>query len=108
MAEWASALVGRRDELAALARALRDVERGGARAVWLRGEPGIGKSRLLGALAAQARESGALVLEGRAAELERELPFALLVDALEPLVRAEGSQGVRGLEPGQLRELAGV
>ena len=108
MAEWASALVGRRDELAALARALRDVERGGARAVWLRGEPGIGKSRLLGALATQARESGALVLEGRAAELERELPFALLVDALEPLVRAEGSQGLRGLEPGQLRELAGV
>jgi DNA-binding CsgD family transcriptional regulator len=108
MAEWASALVGRRKELAALERALGEVERGQARAVWLRGEPGIGKSRLLGELATRARDRGLLVLDGRAAELERELPFALLVDALEPLVRGEASQGLRELEPGELRELAGV
>jgi DNA-binding CsgD family transcriptional regulator len=108
MAEWASALVGRREELAALERALAEVEQGRTRAVWLRGEPGIGKSRLLGELAARARERGVLVLEGRAAELERELPFALLSDALGPLVRGEGAQGLRALEPDQLHELAAV
>ena len=65
MAVVASGLVGRRQELAALKRALGEVQGGSARAVGLRGEPGIGKSRLLAELAGQARESRLLVLEGR-------------------------------------------
>jgi DNA-binding CsgD family transcriptional regulator len=104
----ASVLVGRRQELAALEHALGDVERGNARAVGLRGEPGIGKSRLLAELAGRARESGLLVLGGRAAELERDLPFALLVDALEPLVTGELAQAVRELDREQLGELVAV
>ena len=108
VAEVASLLVGRRAELAALERALDELSPGAARAVGLWGEPGIGKSRLLSELAARARERGMAVLAGRAAELERDLPFALLTGALEPLVRGEMSRSVRGLERGQLRELAGV
>ena len=109
MAEWASALVGRRDELAALERALAAVGDGAASSVALRGEPGIGKSRLLAELAGRARERGLLVLEGRAAELERDFPFALLEDALEPLVRDGALAGPVGeLEGWQLRELAAV
>jgi len=109
MAEWASALVGRGEELAALERALAEVERGGVRAVGLWGEPGIGKSRLLLELAGRARERGLLVLGGRAAELERDLPFGLLVDALEPLVREERhAEAMAELGPGRLRELAAV
>ena len=104
----ASLLVGRRAELAALERALDELAPGAARAVGLWGEPGIGKSRLLSELAARARERGMPVLAGRAAELERDLPFALLADALEPLVHGELSRKVRGLETGQLRELAAV
>jgi DNA-binding CsgD family transcriptional regulator len=101
-------LVGRRAELAVLERALGEVERGGARALGLRGEPGIGKSRLLAELAEGARQRGLLVLEGRAAELERDLPFALLAEALEPLVEGGLSQAVRGLERERLGELAAV
>jgi predicted ATPase len=108
MAVVASVLVGRRQELAALERALGDVERRNARAVGLRGEPGIGKSRLLAELAGRARESGLRVLGGRAAELERDLPFALLVDALEPLVTGELPQAVRELDREQLGELVAV
>jgi DNA-binding NarL/FixJ family response regulator len=108
VAEVASLLVGRRAELAALERALDDVAPGAARAVGLWGEPGIGKSRLLSELAARARERGMSVLAGRAAELERDLPFALLAEALEPLLRGDVSRSVRDLEPGQLRELAAV
>jgi ATP/maltotriose-dependent transcriptional regulator MalT len=101
--------VGRREELAALERALGEVERGDARAVGLWGEPGIGKSRLLVELAGRARERGLLVLEGRAAELERDLTFALLVDALEPLASDRTLAGSMGeLEAWQLRELASV
>jgi hypothetical protein len=79
----ASVLVGRREELKALDRAVGEAAGGDARAVGLRGEPGIGKSRLMAELAERARAADMLVLGGRAAELERDLPFALLVDAFE-------------------------
>jgi hypothetical protein len=49
-------------------------------------EPGIGKTRLLAELAGLARDRGLRVLDGRAAELEHDLTFALLGDALEPLL----------------------
>ena len=107
MAEWSAALVGRREELAAFDRALAQVERDQPRVVGLRGEPGIGKSRLLVELAGRARERGLLVLEGRAAELERDLTFALLMEALEPLVSDGALGGLIGeLHGRQLGELA--
>jgi predicted ATPase len=96
MAEWSAALVGRREELAAFDRALAKVERGQPRVVGLRGEPGIGKSRLLVELAGRARERALLVLEGTAAELERDLTFALLMEALEPLVSDVAIGGLVG------------
>ncbi len=108
MVEGASILVGRREELAALERALVAVERGDARAVGLLGEPGIGKSRLLGELGGRAQELGLLVLAGRASELERDLPFALLVDSLERLDREELSRAVEEVEAEQRVELAAV
>ena len=77
-------LFGRDGERAALAATLDalDQARTGI-AVELLGEPGIGKTRLLADLADVATQRQLLVLEGRAAELEREIPFALLVDALD-------------------------
>ncbi|MGH2715547.1 MAG: ATP-binding protein, partial [Thermoleophilaceae bacterium] len=108
MTVGASVLVGRREELAVLEGALGEVERSNARAFGLRGEPGIGKSRLLAELGGRAREGGLLVLGGRAAELERDLPFALLVDAFEPLVIGELPRAVRELEGEQLGELVAV
>ena len=60
---------------------------------------GIGKSRLLMELAARAEARGHLVLSGAAAELERDLPFSVFVDALD--------QYVAGLEPHRLTELDG-
>ena len=52
----------------------------------LAGEPGIGKTRLLGELGARADRRGQLVLAGSASELERELPFWIFVDALDDYV----------------------
>lgn len=49
------------------------------------GEAGIGKSHLLGALASVAEASGALVLRGRAAEFENDVPFAPFLDAFAGL-----------------------
>jgi DNA-binding CsgD family transcriptional regulator len=76
-------LVGRAEELRALGRALDRL----AGAVELAGEPGIGKTRLLGELERMADERGHLVLSGSASELERDLPFWVFVDALEDYVR---------------------
>jgi ATP/maltotriose-dependent transcriptional regulator MalT len=99
------ALIGRRHELGVLDRALLAVERGPSRAVGLRGEPGIGKSRLLAELASRAEERGHLVLAGRAAELERDLPFALLIDAFD---RQLASDPPRRLDDEHLAQLAAV
>ena len=76
-------LVGRTDELGAIESALGGLERRSFGALELVGEPGIGKTRLLGELASRADAAGHLVLSGSASELERELPFWIFVDALD-------------------------
>lgn len=82
----AGPLIGRDAEIgrirAALTRAIEQ-RRGGQ--VLICGEPGIGKSRLLEAAAAMARDAGALVLEACAYESEAIRPFALWIDALRKL-----------------------
>ena len=69
----------------------------GPAALSLVGEPGIGKTRLLGELAARANARGYLVLTGSASELERDLPFWVFVDAMD--------EYLRGLEPSRLDAL---
>ena len=93
----ANHIVGRTDELDVLEHALDEVDRGRSGALELVGEPGIGKTRLLRELAARGDLRGQLVLSGSAAELERDLPFSVFVDALD--------EYVEGLDPKQLSAL---
>ena len=76
-------LVGRADELDRLVAAFDGLVSG--RSSWVRvtGEPGIGKTRLGGELCGIAAERGAVVLGGRGAELESDLPFGLVIDAFD-------------------------
>ena len=90
-------LVGRVEELGCVDQALDLLDEGQGAALAVVGEPGVGKTRLLGELAARAERRGLLVLAGSAAELERDLPFWVFVDAIEEFVR--------GLEPRRLVEL---
>jgi DNA-binding NarL/FixJ family response regulator len=76
-------MLGRDEELAAGARAVEEVARGATRTLCLIGEAGIGKSALLGAIADTARDRDVLVLEGVAAEHERDVPFGVVIDALD-------------------------
>src|SRR4051794_30435849 len=85
-------LVGRDSELAALDDALAAARAGSARTVGVLGEAGIGKTALLDALAARARHKGLLVLRGRGAEHERDVPYGLVVDALDDHVATLGPQ----------------
>ena len=88
MALVAEQLVGRAGELGSLDQVLAELDRGRSGAIEVVGEPGIGKTRLLAELVARAEARGHLVLAGSAAELERDLPFSVFVDALDEYVEA--------------------
>src|SRR5690242_10083724 len=81
-------LVGRRDALHAFADALAESSAGAFCFLSLVGEPGAGKTRLLGELAAAAAGRELPVLWGRAAEFEQEMPFGAVIDALDDHVEA--------------------
>lgn len=87
-AEPTSVFVGRVSELRCVVDTLDTLAGGSGRALAVLGEPGIGKTRLLSELSALAERRGQLVLSGRAAEFERDLPFGLFVDALDDHLRA--------------------
>jgi len=93
---YQTALIGRDAELerisTTLARAI--AERRG-HLVLVCGEPGIGKSRLLEAAAALARDAGAFMLEASAFESESIRPFALWIDALRR-VAVDGTTDIFG------------
>src|SRR5207248_7764800 len=72
------------------------------------GEAGIGKSRLLAELCQSGEDRGYLVLDGRAAEFERDIPFGLIVDALNDYLGSLEPALLRALDEGQLVELASV
>ena len=95
-------MIGRERELARLGRALDALAAGTGAVVTVAGEPGIGKSRLLRALEDDARSRGMLVLAGRTAEFERELPYGALVDALDEHLRTLDDSRLRGLDTEQL------
>lgn len=81
--ERGSGLVGREQEAAALSRLYHEArETGQARFALVRGEPGIGKTRLIEAVIALARGDGADVLTASAYESGSIRPFALWIDAL--------------------------
>ena len=86
------ATVGRELELAQLESVLDVLETGSAACVAVDGEPGIGKTRLLGELREHAERRGHLVLVGSATEFERELPFSVWVDALDAYVTSQEAE----------------
>ncbi len=76
--------LGRVNEQRLLASLLDDVATSG-QALVLRGEPGIGKSRLLAEAAREARERGMVVLTATGVQSEAYLPFAGLHQMLRPI-----------------------
>jgi DNA-binding CsgD family transcriptional regulator/tetratricopeptide (TPR) repeat protein len=100
--------VGRAEELGLFDQVLADVDQGRAAAIELKGEPGIGKTRLLSEFAARADAHGRLVLSGSASELERDLPFSAFIDALDDYLRGLDPSRLAGLDDDVRTELAHV
>jgi DNA-binding CsgD family transcriptional regulator/tetratricopeptide (TPR) repeat protein len=81
-------LIGRRRELERLSAALARVRGGGSASVLVRGEAGIGKTRLIASFVASARASGALVLMGGCIDLgDGGIPYAPIVEAIRTWAR---------------------
>ena len=101
-------LVGRDRELDGLAGLLDEAGAGAARFAFVTGEPGIGKTSLLGELLRRAEDRGCLAFHGSAAEFERELPFGLLVDALDEYLESLDPRAFGRRTAEDLGELAAV
>src|SRR4051812_277739 len=106
--DLAQPLVGRDRELEVIGQLLREACAGSPRFVFITGEPGIGKTRLLLELLGEAESRGALALRGRASEFERSLPFGLLVDAFDEYLESLDPREFSRLATDDLRELAAV
>ncbi|MDO8670226.1 MAG: ATP-binding protein, partial [Dehalococcoidia bacterium] len=93
-------LVGRREELVRLATALDLAADGHGCAVFLTGQPGIGKTRLAQECLALARARGFTALEGRGLSLGSGRAYSPIVGALGPLLRSLDSADLEALVGG--------
>jgi len=87
-------LVGRATELNTLVAALTAADSGAGSTVFVVGESGIGKTKLVEALVEHASRRGFATAIGRAYPVETGVPYAVFSDALMPLLR--------GIEPSVL------
>jgi DNA-binding CsgD family transcriptional regulator len=92
-------LIGRDAETARLRSAFAAAQAGAGGVMFLTGEAGIGKSRLAGELAAEARACGATVLAGRAVPTSASIPYRPLTEALLQALRQRAFPGDPGLTP---------
>ncbi|MEU6804131.1 helix-turn-helix transcriptional regulator [Streptomyces neyagawaensis] len=106
----APTLVGREAERDLLTAAVRAAREGRGASVFVLGEPGIGKSRLVEEAASAAARAGARVLRGRAASAGRAVPLRPLAEAVFSALRGEGapSDGDLGLYEPLLSRLCGL
>ncbi len=96
---------GRDNELAQLRAWLAALERRDGGVVALVGEAGIGKSRILAEMAHEAHQRGIQPILLRCTPIERGMPFAALIEALRPLIRAAPDGLLRRLPRAALAQL---
>lgn len=100
-------IIGRKEELRQLDELLLTGDRRQAHFIAVSGEPGIGKTRLLAELGMRA-DGGWLVLEGRATEFERDVPFAVLTHAIADYLASLHPSRLQPLGQPRIDELSGV
>lgn len=99
-------LVGRDRELALLRGLISGAQATGGQMLFLSGESGVGKTRLVETLTDEATAAGCRVLVGTAYPAEVAFPFAVAADALSQLVRGLGPSTVTMLSRGHEHDLA--
>jgi DNA-binding CsgD family transcriptional regulator len=106
-----SRLIGRDQELVRIGRLLDGARAGRSQVLALAGEPGVGKSALLGQAVEWA--AGIRVLQARGVQSETHIPFAGLADILRPALnlldrlpkpQAEALEGALALVPSRAQD----
>jgi DNA-binding NarL/FixJ family response regulator len=87
-----ASLIGRSAALRSFVPAVEAAGTGEFQFLAVVGEPGVGKTRLLGELGALTADHGLITLGGRAAEFEQVMPFSLLVDALDDRLESRSAE----------------
>ncbi len=100
--------VGRAAEIGLLEQWLSESEGGRGRVVMVAGEPGIGKTCLVGELAERARRRGGIVLGGACWEGEADRPYGPFAEALDGYAAGDAASALREVGPyaGVLARLA--
>jgi diguanylate cyclase (GGDEF)-like protein len=91
-------VVGRDDELAAMQSAFERISRGGVDVVLVTGEPGIGKSALVGEMHNPIVERRGYFLSGKYDQFRRYVPYSSIIQAFQGLARqllAESEDRIR-------------
>jgi len=101
-------LVGRVADLGSLRLALDDATEGRGLTIFLTGESGVGKTRLVQQLAREAHEREMLVAMGGAYAVEAGIPYGMISDALVPPLRALPPATLSILARGAERELGTI
>jgi len=93
-----SGIIGRENELALVDSVLKSATLGNGTAMFVSGDGGVGKTRILTAATEKATRDGWNVVLGRAYAVETGIPYAVFSDALLP--------SLRKMEPGALSVLS--
>ncbi len=88
-------LLGRAAERSIIVEAVREASKGASRVLLVAGEPGIGKTRLLGEVADEARALGGERLAGRAFEAEMVRPYGPWIELLRSASPGEIDNSLR-------------
>jgi DNA-binding CsgD family transcriptional regulator len=90
-------LVGRDGDLRELLSVLESVRQGRMATIFLSGDAGVGKTRLVQELVARAEDAGATVLTGAATDIAESPPFWPVASAMRALLRSPRGDEVRHL-----------
>ena len=102
-------MVARQHEMAVLEACLASARSGRARSVLVRGESGMGKSRLVESLAERSRRDGVFVAVGHCTPVSGvELPFGPFVELLTQIGAAPDSPKIAGATWDRLRDVLTV
>ncbi len=92
-------VIGRQTEITILREALTRVHAGHGGTVYLSGDAGLGKSRLMAEAMAMATAAGMIVLRGRASAAGVTVPYRPITEALFSLIRAGTIPDIPELAP---------